>query len=146
MEYWSIRIEAVQSRFVRYALRFLPWSYPDELPAYKHRCLLLGMETLSERRITARAVFVKKLIDGEIDCPSLLQQVNINVRPRNLRGMEFLRIDFRRTNYGQQEPLRAMFKVFNCFYELYDFRMSTKVFKTRIRNSALLYSLINSNC
>ncbi|XP_055605590.1 uncharacterized protein LOC129753768 [Uranotaenia lowii] len=47
---WTARFEAIQRRFVRYALRELPWENPLNLPPYAQRCALLGLHTLSDRR------------------------------------------------------------------------------------------------
>lgn len=39
---WILRLEGVQKRFVRLALRNLPWRDPVNLPPYPNRCLLLS--------------------------------------------------------------------------------------------------------
>ncbi|XP_058827797.1 uncharacterized protein LOC131687719 [Topomyia yanbarensis] len=101
---WINRIEAVQARFLRFALRTLPWRNPTELPPYIDRCRLLDMETLAKRRNTFRAVFVGKILTGQIDAPDILSQINVNVPPRSLRSHNFLRLEFQRTEYGQKEP------------------------------------------
>lgn len=74
---WIARLESVQRRFLRYALRHLPWRDPLNLPAYEDRCRLLGIETLEQRRRRAQAIFAAKLIVGDIDSPELLRQLNI---------------------------------------------------------------------
>lgn len=105
---WVTRIESVQRKFTRFALRFHSW--PDQVvtPTYEQRCEALGMETLSKRRQFLRAAFVGKLLLGAIDAPSILARINFNVIPRPLRTWNALRLDFHRTQYGQQEPIRAM--------------------------------------
>jgi hypothetical protein len=45
-------LERVQHNFIRYAVRRLPWRVWN-LPAYDARCLLIGLEVLSDRRIVA---------------------------------------------------------------------------------------------
>ena len=55
---WVNRIEKIQAKFVRFALRFLPWQNPDELPSYESRCRLLGTDTLQKRRKVMRTVFL----------------------------------------------------------------------------------------
>ena len=69
---WSARIEAIQKKFVRYALRYLPWRDPLNLPPYEDRCRLLGIQPLEFRRRAAQAVFAAKFLTNNIDCPSLL--------------------------------------------------------------------------
>jgi hypothetical protein len=44
------RIESVQRKFLRFALRGLGWSDPFNLPAYEDRCNLLNLQTLANRR------------------------------------------------------------------------------------------------
>ncbi|XP_065088012.1 switch-associated protein 70-like [Ochlerotatus camptorhynchus] len=45
---WIARIEAIQRKFVRYALRDLPWRDPLNLPQCEDRCRLLGIVTLDD--------------------------------------------------------------------------------------------------
>lgn len=130
---WGRRIEAVQRRFIRYALRFLPWNNPENLPPYEDRCRLLGLETLSNRRSISKAAFVGKLLLNAIDSPTLLRQISFNVPPRLLRNRDFLRLDYHRTDYGQNEPVRAMCSVFNSVVSVFDFNVSVDVFITRLK-------------
>ena len=50
-EIWKNRIESVQRKLTRYALRRLPWNDPSTLPPYESRYLLLGLETLAIRSL-----------------------------------------------------------------------------------------------
>ena len=131
---WSSRIETVQRKFIRHALRHLPWSDPVNLPPYEHRCKLLDIDTLDSRRKVSRAIFVAQVLKGEIDAPDILAMININVMPRPLRTRGFIRPAFHRTLYGQNEPVQAMCTVFNDVYDQFDFNISTQKFKSRIRN------------
>lgn len=83
------RIEGVQRKFIRFALRGLPWNNPIELPPYMDRCRLLSMDTLEKRRNIMRAVFVAKLLKGEVDAPNILARLNIHVPARSLRNSIF---------------------------------------------------------
>lgn len=94
---WIARFEAIQKKFVRYALRDLPWRDPLNLPRYEDRCNLLGMQTLSQRRKHAQAVFVAKILLGETDSSAILSQLNVYAPERILRRREFLRMDSRTT-------------------------------------------------
>ena len=94
---WTARIESVQRRFIRYALRGLSWTDSVELPPYIDRCRLLDMDTLEKRRDDMRAVFVGKVLCGSIDAPCILANVNINAPSRILRTTDFPRIPFHRT-------------------------------------------------
>lgn len=129
---WSDRIEAVQRRFVRYSLARLPWRDPMNLPPYEDRCRLISLETLSQRREKASALFIAKILQGEIDSPAILCNLHFNVPARQLRSSSFFSLAFRRTNYGQNEPLRRLCSVFNKFSDLFDFNVSSACFKTRL--------------
>ena len=52
------RLESIQRRFVRYALRLLPWRQPQQLPPYEDRCQLMHLDTLQLRRDLSRALTV----------------------------------------------------------------------------------------
>jgi hypothetical protein len=47
------KVERVQRRFIRYALRGLGWTDVYDLPPYEHRCGLLRLDTLVKRRSIA---------------------------------------------------------------------------------------------
>ncbi|XP_065080276.1 uncharacterized protein LOC135703097 [Ochlerotatus camptorhynchus] len=64
-----LTIERVQKRFLRFALRQLPWNDPTNLPPYSDRCKLIGLEPLSVRRVTMQRLFMFDVIGGSIDCP-----------------------------------------------------------------------------
>jgi hypothetical protein len=60
-EVHSARIERIQHNFVRFALRGLSWT-AQPLPPYESRCLLLGLEVLSDRKKIAAALFVRDIL------------------------------------------------------------------------------------
>lgn len=110
------RLESIQRKFVRFALRFLNWRNPYNLPSYKSRCMLINLELLQARRELAKACFIADLVQNHIDCPALLSMIDFNIRRRSLRSHSFLHLRFSSSNYGQNEPLRSMCRVFNkCF-------------------------------
>lgn len=82
---WILRIERVQKRFIRRALRSLPWRDPVNLPPYPARCRLLNIQPLQSRRTTQQATFVAKLLNGEVDSPNLLSLINFRTPQRTLR-------------------------------------------------------------
>ena len=131
---WIERIEKIQSKFVRYALRFLPWRFPNDPPPYESRCRLLGMDTLQKRRNILRVTFIGKVILGEIDAPWILAQIDFNIIPRPLRQRSFLRLQQHRTEYAHNEPVRSMCLLFNQLYHLFDFNVSARVFRDRVIN------------
>lgn len=129
------RIEAVQRRFLRFALRFLPWVNRLILPPYSERLKLLDMVTLETRRKNLGIVFFSRILSGEIDAPNLLRKININVRPRNIRDPKFIYVNCHRTNYGRNEPMSAMSTHFNNSVEDFDFHISSRKFKFLLKNN-----------
>ena len=117
------RLESIQRKFVRYALRFLPWNDPSNLPSYHDRCKLIGLDTLDARRNSTKAQFVADLLQNRIDCPTVLSSLNINVRNHYLRFQSFFRLPFARTNYALNNPVRSMIRVFNLVSSLFDFHI-----------------------
>jgi hypothetical protein len=65
------RVEAVQRRFVRFALRRLSWNNPFQLPSYESRCKLIELQTLRIRRNVSRALTIADIIQGRIDCRAI---------------------------------------------------------------------------
>lgn len=129
-----LRIEAIQRKFIRFALRHLGWQDPYNLPSYESRCKLIRLELLQSRRSVAKACFIADLLQGDVSCASLLEQVGIHVPSRSLRFHNFLYIRPARTNYGQNEPLQSMCRVFNQCYDVFDFSVSRVVNKNRFKN------------
>lgn len=125
----SERIESVQRRFIRFALRLLPWRDPFRLPSYRSRCQLIDLETLQSRRDIARAMIVADSLQGRIDCPAILESINLNVRPRALRNNAMLRLPFRRTNYGQHSALVGLQRVFNRVASVFDFNLTRQMIR-----------------
>lgn len=84
------------------------------------------------RRTVAQAMFAGKLLTGDIDCPTLLAQLNMYAPERPLRQREFLFLEPRGRNYTQNEPIRAISRQFNYFYCEFDFNVSANVFRHRL--------------
>lgn len=123
------RIERVQRKFIRFALRHLRWRNPLTLPSYESRCQLINLEPLSARRNVAKVCFVGDLLQGNIDCPDLLGMLHINTRRRSLRSHPFLNLPPANTNYSLHEPVRDMSRLFNTCYFVFDFNVSRLVNK-----------------
>lgn len=129
---WISRIEAIQRKFVRQALRSLPWRDPLNLPSYEDRCGLLGLQTLEERRCISQAVFVGKTLQGEVDSIEILGRLNIYAPERILRQRNFLQLEPRRAVYGFHDPIRFISARFNEVFHVFDFNISTTAFKRRL--------------
>lgn len=125
------RIEAIQRKFLRFALRNLPWTDPLNLPSYKDRCQLIHLNLLSTRRDLAKLLFVSDLIQSRIDCADILNHLNFDIHRRTLRSHPFFQLPVSRTNYGYHEPLSSMCRLFNEYCSSFDYNLSRSVLKTR---------------
>jgi hypothetical protein len=133
----SEQLERVQHNFIRYAVRRLPWRvWP--LPAYDARCLLIGLEVLSDRRIaTSSALFARDILVGRVDCPVLAlmlryEEVSCS-RRRNAGLMSF----FHRTNYGRFEPVNNAIIIFNkyCHWFWFCSEVGCDMFRDRLKSA-----------
>lgn len=129
-----ITIERIQRKFIRFALRLLPWNDPSNLPPYADRCRLINLETLYDRRVNLQRLFVFDVLRGHIDCPVLLEQVPFNVPPRRFRSFSLLAVPQHRTNFGFHNPFDSCLRAFNNVTDKFDFNVSNNTFRTRIRN------------
>jgi hypothetical protein len=127
------RVERVQRRFIRYALRGLGWTDMHDLPPYEDRCALLHLYTLAKRRSVACMMFIFDVLSGRVNSPGLLSVLNLIAPRYSTRGTEFLRIDFHRTNYGVHEPLSSAMRQFNEVIGLFDFGLTRDQFLNRLR-------------
>jgi hypothetical protein len=115
------RIERIQHNFIRFALRGLCWT-TQSLPPYESRCLLLGLEVLSDRRKIAAALFVRDILCRRIESAYFADLLRFESNPyprkRNARLMDF----YHRTIYSQIEPVNKAILIFNLYCGFFSFR------------------------
>lgn len=126
----KFRIERVQRRFSKFALRNLYTSF--NMPAYETRCQLLNLNTLAQRRVAHNIMFIKDIIDSKIDSPELLQLIPFNVPRRNLRDHTFFYENFHRYNYGLNEIITRCLILCNNACNHLDFLTSRLIFKNTL--------------
>lgn len=125
------RIESVQRRFIRYALRSLPWRDPFRLPSYESRCELINLDTLAVRRNVCRSLLVADVLTSRVQCPAILRGLNIFAPIRTFRNSPFLRVPIRQTNYAMYSALTGLHRAFNFVASLFDFNLSRDVIKRK---------------
>lgn len=125
------RLESIQRRFVRYALRLLPWRDPHQLPPYEDRCQLMHLDTLQLRRDLARALTVSDVLTDRIDCPSLREKISLTAPARQLRHTPIMQIPFRRTNYSANGAIVGLKRAFNKVSNVFDVSLSRDVLKSK---------------
>jgi hypothetical protein len=118
------RIEHVQRKFVKYALRGLECTDMCDLPTYVDRCALIRLETLAQRRANSCVLFIFDILSSRVNSSNLLSLISINAPWYHSRAGDFLRVDVHRTNYGVHEPLNGAVRSFNEFAGLFDLHFS----------------------
>ena len=108
------RIESIQPRFLRFTLRNLLWNDRLILPSYEHRLKLLNLPTLKKHRDYLTISFICKIINGEFDCPLILNRLNFKINTRNLCSIQFFSLA-NYTNYGRFNPLDSMLMLYNYY-------------------------------
>jgi hypothetical protein len=98
------RVERVQWKFIRFALRGLGWTDLHDLPPYEDRCALFHIDTLYKKRTVACIVFLFDILSGRVSSTSLWSMMYIVAPWYRTRGGDFLRARFHRTSYGVPEP------------------------------------------
>lgn len=134
---WILRIERVQKRFIRLALRGLPWRDPVNLPPYSDRCRLLNLDTLEDRRKLAQVTTTAKIINGELDAPGLLARIGFRAS-RWTRNTAVIHHAFHRTSYGFNEPFSAMLRTFSTVEDEFEFGEPVRRFSNRVKRQRLL--------
>lgn len=134
---WSLRIERVQKRFIRLALRNLPWRDPVNLPPYPERCRLLNLDTLERRRRLAQATTAAKIINNELNVPGLLSLIDFRTSRRTRNNSAFHH-RFHRTSFGFNEPFSAMMRTFASVEEEFEFNEPVRLFVNRLNRRRLL--------
>lgn len=124
-EYQIGNLESVQKHFLLYALRKFKWQDRFRLPSYKHRLLLLDMNTLEDRRNISRICFVHSLLTGSITSPHLLHELKLKI-PKRITRNTANNLLF--TN-DLKDPMNIMCKNYNDLTKIIDFNQSTDTVK-----------------
>jgi hypothetical protein len=133
----SSRIERIQRRFVRFALRNFRWNVNSPLPPYCQRCRFIDIDPLYVRRKIACILFVNDVLSNRYDCPVILSKLSLLVYHQNVRSRVMFREDRHRTNYGANEPLNAAIHLFNRFSNVFEFGIGRGAFRAEIRRTLL---------
>lgn len=73
----------------------------------------LCKRSLADRRVRANLLFLRRLIDGSIDVPSLLSQVNFKIPSRSTTSQVHFIVPTRDINYGNNQFNERMMRLGN---------------------------------
>ena len=86
-------------------------------------------------------MFVFKVINSEIDCPSILELFKLNAPPRNLRKFPLLHRSNHTSVFGENNSVDFLFNLANEFCHAVDFYLNTSgSFKNQ------LLAIMRGNC
>lgn len=104
--YYKIYVEQIE-RIQRKFLRFVGFKMgiPVEDIAIEEIMYSLNLPSLGDRRKFIDICTLFKILNSQIDCPSLLSELSLHVPRRILRGFGLFHIPFHRTNYGMSSAL-----------------------------------------
>jgi hypothetical protein len=94
----SDRIERIQRRFVRVALRNSRWIANRQLPPYCQRSRLIDLDRLYVRRLISCIFCVNDVLSNKYGCPVILSNLSLLVYQQNIRSRVMSREDRHRTN------------------------------------------------
>lgn len=103
-------LEGVQVRFIRVVGCRMGYRYLDvPIPLLRNQFNLLSLVT---RRKIFDSVFLKKLLNGIVDCPEILREIHLHV-PRRTRSLDtFERLHYN-TTYQQRSTLPRLLSLGN---------------------------------
>lgn len=102
------------------------------LTPYIERSKDLDLTTLVRRRVDASIFFIKKIISGQMDCPYLRNQLNLNTGLRTLRNPEFIRLGFSKRDHVLNSPFNYACRAFNHAALFVDPTLPFHEFKKRV--------------
>lgn len=111
----SQRVESIQRAFTRY-IAFRTPGFSHRNP-YESRLSKFNMDSLRDRRRMFDICFLRKIVNGQLNCSDLLGKISISV-PRNYPRRpisKILSIPTTRTNLGLQSPLVRICSSLNHF-------------------------------
>ena len=114
------RIERIQKRFMWHL------SYQTqkakELPSYEERLAYFKLNSLKDRRFLLDLMLLYRIVNGTVDCSSLLRLINLNVPYKMARVGKYVPFCVRgcRTNVGHHATVNRLQRHYNKLCKLSD--------------------------
>jgi len=126
------KIERVQSKYMSFLLRKLHID-PQNIPL-PERHNLSGLVSLETRRECLALCFGHKIINGHINCSSLLGLIDFRVPSRATRLTELFRVRPSRSDVGKNEPINRVMTLLNGVQHV-RLDLHLNIFKNRIMSA-----------
>lgn len=136
---YSTRIESIQKKFVLFALRRrYSYNLRESLPSYQFRCDILHLNPLDLRRKLYCVLFVFDIFSNKVDACNLIPEFNFAVPRRRLRiNFDQFSIPFRRTNFGQSDPIIVMCTLFNMINNHLDRSLDLTSYRSKFKQDII---------
>ncbi|XP_050540336.1 uncharacterized protein LOC126904976 [Daktulosphaira vitifoliae] len=92
-----MQVKRVQRKFLNFTAYKLKIDHPPH--DYTPKMQLIGLFTLNDRRLEANLTFLRRLIDGHIDSPELLELIKFKVPSFHARHLILFSVPKCNTNY-----------------------------------------------
>src|SRR5436190_4972161 len=112
---YNSRIENVQKRFLKYLTYKCDQVYPQRGCDYNILLDRFNFTSIESRRKVHSIMFLAKLLQNNIDCPALLENINIHVPRVASRQQLYFECPRARTNMQTRSPIYNMFNNTNLF-------------------------------
>ena len=117
------RLEAIQKKFVKFALRNLGWNN-EQLPPYQQLCMLVDHDTVLSRHKITDVVFFINVISGKVRSQLLSSRLCLNTNPATLRRRRVFDSPLRSRNYSQHEATCRFMNEFNRIQDVISLNMT----------------------
>lgn len=127
-------IESIQKKFISFLCYRTRRSYLN----YEEGCNGFHLLSLENRRIMLDMMLLYDLMNSRVDCPELVGRVLFLAPRRRTRRPALLHAPPHRTNYGLNEPLTRLTRLYNkLFGEIDPFHQSKPTFRKNIIRNLL---------
>lgn len=131
----SESLERIQRKFMKYLAFKVDHHYPEQ--GYSNDLLLsrFDMQSLKNRRTIMFLIFLYKLVNYAIDCPTLLSKINFKIPRLEARQNVLFYCPTSHTNVKQKSPIYISMELYNTLSDRCDIFNSslnnyTKIIKT----------------
>jgi len=130
------KIERVQKRFLRHIAYKI--QYQRINGDYSFLMSLVNIDHLSTRRSYIDLKFLYNLLNGHVDCISLLSRINLHVPARLTRRNPLLSVPACRTNYTYHSYIPRVSRLCNTYCDVLDFvGVTYSAFCAQLHNCSL---------
>lgn len=116
----SKRIESILKQFTMYARREYPAKANNfRISSYKTRLAELNMSTIERGRANFSLIYMYDILQGQANCPSMREAIELITIDRGLRRQELLKIKDKKLKLTLNTPLAQMVRVSNAVSDLF---------------------------